>query len=94
MPRFLKAISFVTRSAAVVKTTTLVKSAQVIGVARNGAVELSEGDGPGAGTLVTAAVDLREFKAVGRIRAGSYRGRLPVFFLEFFSTTNTCWSIG
>ena len=71
MPRFLNAISFVMRSAAVVKTTTLVKIAQVIGVARNGAVELSEGDDPGAGTLVTAAVDLRELKAGGRLYAGS-----------------------
>ena len=90
MPRFLNAISFVMRSADVVKTTTLVKSAHVIGVARKGAMELSEGDVPGAGTLVTAAIDLQEFERVGRKHASSYRGKLPSCFLQFFSTANTC----
>ena len=71
MPRFLNATSFVMRSAAVVKTTTLVKSAQVIGVARNAPVELSEGGDPVAGTLVTATIDLQKCETGGGVQAVS-----------------------
>jgi len=71
IPRFLNAHSFVMRSAAVVKTTTVVKIAQVIGVARNGPVELSGGDDPGAGTLVTATIDLQKCETGGGVQADS-----------------------
>ena len=71
IPRFLNAHSFVMRSAAVVKTTTVVKIAQVIGVARNGPAELSGGGDPGAGTLVTATIDLQKCETGGGVQADS-----------------------
>lgn len=71
IPRFLNAHSFVMRSAAVVKTTTVVKIAQVIGVARNGPAELSGGGDPGAGTLVTASIDLQKCETGGGVQADS-----------------------
>ena len=83
IPRFLNAHSFVMRSAAVVKTTTVVKIAQVIGVARNGPAELSGGGDPGAGTLVTATIDLQKCETGGGVQAVSTEESYQLFFSSF-----------
>ena len=83
IPRFLNATSFVMRSAAVVKTATVVKVAQVIGVARNGPVELSGAGDLGAGTLVTATIDLQKCGKGGGMHADSIDESYHLSFSSF-----------
>ena len=59
MPRILKAIAFVMRSAAVVTVTSVVKTVHVMRLARFELDERSVGMDPIAGCSVTACVDLQ-----------------------------------
>ena len=63
MPRFLKAIAFVVRSAAVVSVTSRVKTPHVTTFALCEQGERSVGMVPVLGFSVTACVDLQKWKS-------------------------------